>query len=81
MSDRLEELLARIEELTAQLERAPDIAPIDPIAMRALLDQYLSALEQLRAGVREAERRLASVASTVDEGNRLVRKERKGNKR
>ena len=80
MESRLEETLARIEELTAQLEDASHTATIDPIAMRAVLDQYLSALAQLRAGVREAERRLSSVASTVNEGNKLVRKERKGTK-
>ena len=73
----LEELLDRIEQLTAQLERAPDGAGVDPAALRVLLDEYVSALEQLRAGVREAERRLASAAATITEGRKLVRKERR----
>ena len=77
MESRLEETLARIEALTAQLESASNAAMIDPIAMRVMLDEYLSALEQLRAGVREAERRLSSVATTIDDGTKLVRKERK----
>ena len=81
MDGGLEETLARIEQLTAQLESASNSATIDPIAMRVMLDQYLSALEQLRAGVREAERRLSSVAATIDEGQKLVRKERKSSKK
>ena len=81
MNDRsLEELLERIEQLTAQLERASDGGVVDPVVVRVLLDEYLSALGQLRAGVRTAERRLLSVAATVDEGARLLRKERKTKK-
>ena len=78
---RLEETLERIEQLTAQLERASEHGPVDPVAMRVMLDEYLSALEQLRAGVRAAERRLSSVAATVSEGARLVRKEQKATKK
>ena len=76
---RIGRTLDRLRQLTAEMNRRPPDShdPLDRVAMRLMLEDYAAVLSHLRASVHTAEQLLASVAKTVTDGHKIVRRESK----
>jgi hypothetical protein len=64
----------RIARMTAEVRdgNRPDIDAIDMLAVRTLLDDYKTAVAQLRAALRITEKRIARAAGPVGEAERIL---------
>jgi hypothetical protein len=67
--------LERIREVTRELEKRAGEVPdaMDVLTMRVLLNDYTSAVAQLRAVARLVEPRVDAAASPIQEARRFVR--------
>jgi hypothetical protein len=76
---RIGRTLDRLRQLTTAMQRrnSDNDDPLDRVTMRLMLEDYAAVLSHLRASVRTAEQLLSSVATTVTDGHRIVRRQSK----